>query len=169
MKKLAVYYEENIIDENGKIYDNVLQEWKESEKEIVLCSYKTISYIVGMLSALNVRNVYIVAEGGALVQYGIVTSPKKYYLFSCEEEKGQINEIKAKLQKFVSDIWFQDNMIGITGFVSSEDDKQKLFEFYRQYKNKYRLVNFCLVGKQIRVMPLAISFERALKYIERDM
>ena len=61
-KKMVIYYEEDIVLDNGKVNHDILLEWESSDKEIVLCSHKTISYIVGMLSTIKMRKIYIVAE-----------------------------------------------------------------------------------------------------------
>lgn len=46
-KKFVVYYEEDIVLENGKMSLNILAEWKATDKEMVLCSHKTISLYCG--------------------------------------------------------------------------------------------------------------------------
>lgn len=169
-KKFVVYYEEDIVLENGKMNLNILAECKASDKEIVLCSHKTISYIIGMLSAIDMEKLYIVAESGAFIQYGIEMPPKKHYVFSCEEaEIVQMEEIKNDLKCTFSEIWFQDNTIGINGFVTEDSSVQLLDEKIRGYKSKYPGLNICRKEKQIAIMPMTISFEEALKYIERDM
>ena len=169
-KKFVVYYEEDIVLENGKMNLNILAEWKASDKEIVLCSHKTISYIVGMLSAIDMEKLYIVAESGAFIQYGIEMPPKKHYVFPCEEvENVQMKEIKENLESVFFDMWFQDNTIGINGFISEDSNVQILDEKIREYRSKYPQLNISRKEKQIVIMPMTVSFEEALKYIESDM
>ena len=168
--KFVVYYEEDIILKNGKINLDILSEWKALDKKIVLCSHKTISYIMGMLLAIDMKELYIVAESGAVIQYGVEMPPKKYCTFSCKEtENMQMREIKEDLKSVFSDIWFQDNATGINGFIPKDLGVQILDEKIGEYKSKYLGLNIERRENQIIIMPMTISFDEALKYIERDM
>lgn len=90
---------------------------------VAICSGKPVYYLVGLSRQLGIKNLALLGENGAVFQVGSDLPPSLYSRLDYPKESiRESDDIKAKIQSAIPDMYFQPNEIVLTPFPKNEKE-----------------------------------------------
>ena len=127
MYKLVVFDLDDTLAAVGEVaLSETLALIKNIEKtgvNIAVCSGKPVYYLCGFMRQAGIKNIIMVGENGAVVQFGTSLPPKRFAFFPyLAEADNEISFLKKEIDKLIPDIWYQPNQVALTPFPRSEEE-----------------------------------------------
>lgn len=150
MIKLIVFDLDNTLAPVGKgIIPETIEKLKEIEKtgiRIAICSGKPTFYTCGLMRQIELENPIFVGENGAVIQFGVDLPPRRYEVQTYSKEaKETIRFLRGKIEEFLPHVWFQPNEVGLTPFLTKQEEFDVINKILEDYKEQ---VNDVIVYEQ---------------------
>ena len=150
MIKLIVFDLDNTLAPVGKgIFPETIEKLKEIEKtgiRIAICSGKPTFYTCGLMRQIELENPIFVGENGAVIQFGVDLPPRRYEVQTYSKEaKETIRFLRGKIEEMLPHVWFQPNEVGLTPFLTKQEEFDVINKILADYKEQ---VNDVIVYKQ---------------------
>lgn len=169
MQDIYLYELEKIESNLGRIEHSLINEWRKVEaegKQIIVSSYKNISYVVGLLKGVGGLNPIIIAENGGIVQIGIENPPLFFkILLPTNEEKNEIEDIKGNIQQQFKNVWFMQNEVILGIYINNLQEANKLQKYIDKIEKKSKNTYTRKMQDFVCVIPKSISLQRALELL----
>ena len=169
--KVIVFDLDNTLCDVGKpiLHENILlvKKLEELGNHIVLCSGKPTYYLCGLARQIGLKNIILVGENGAAIQFGVDLPPKQSYIV-CDQLKAmkELDQLKVKLEEqFEGKIWYQPNEVVLTAFPK----KQEYFDAIRTFLQE-NLIDNCAVYEHIDsfdIVPSGVNKYEGLTYLAK--
>lgn len=143
MIRLIVFDLDNTLAKVGKgILPETLLLLKEIEKkgiQIAICSGKPVFYLCGLMRQAELTDPILVGENGAVIQFGVDLPPRRYEVQKYSKEaKETIRFLRGKIEELLPHVWFQPNEVGLTPFLTKQEEFDvinKCLEDYKEHVN----------------------------------
>ena len=150
MIKLIVFDLDNTLAPVGKgILPETIQMLKEIEKsgiKIAICSGKPTFYTCGVMRQVELDDPILIGENGAVIQFGVDLPPRRYEVQKYSKEaKETIRFLRQKIEEAMPYVWFQPNEIGLTPFLTEQEEFDTVNKILEDYKDQ---VNDVIVYEQ---------------------
>lgn len=150
MIKLIVFDLDNTLAPVGKgILPETIEKLKEIEKtgiRIAICSGKPTFYTCGLMRQIELEDPILIGENGAVIQFGVDLPPRRYEVQTYSKEaKETIRFLRGKIEEFLPHVWFQPNEVGLTPFLTKQEEFDVINKILADYKEK---VNDVIVYEQ---------------------
>jgi len=150
MMKLIVFDLDNTLAPVGKgIRPETINMLKEIEKtgiQIAICSGKPTFYTCGLMRQTGLEDPILIGENGAVIQFGVDLPPKKYEVQKYSKEaKETICFLRQKIEEVMPHVWFQPNEVGLTPFLTKQEEFDTVNKILEDYKDQ---VNDVIVYEQ---------------------
>lgn len=150
MIKLIVFDLDNTLAPVGKgILPETIEKLKEIEKSgirIAICSGKPTFYTCGLMRQVGLADPVLVGENGAVIQFGVDLPPRRYEVQSYSKEaKETICFLRGKIEELLPHVWFQPNEVGLTPFLTKQEEFDVINKCLEDYKDQ---VNDVIVYEQ---------------------
>lgn len=150
MIKLIVFDLDNTLAPVGKgILSETIEQLKEIEKSgirIAICSGKPTFYTCGVMRQVELSNPILIGENGAVIQFGVDLPPEKYEVQTYSKEaKETIRFLREKIEELLPRVWFQPNEVGLTPFLTKQEEFDVINNILDDYKDQ---VNDVIVYEQ---------------------
>ena len=150
MIKLIVFDLDNTLAPVGKgILPETIEKVREIEKsgiKIAICSGKPTFYICGLMRQVELIDPILIGENGAVIQFGVDLPPRRYEVQTYSKEaKETIRFLRGKIEEALSHVWFQPNEVGLTPFLTKQEEFDVINKILEDYKDQ---VNDVIVYEQ---------------------
>lgn len=150
MIKLIVFDLDNTLASVGKgILPETIERLCEIEKvgiKIAICSGKPTFYTCGLMRQVELEDPVLIGENGAVIQFGVDLPPRKYEIQSYSKEaKDTIRFLRGKIEELLPHVWFQPNEVGLTPFLTMQEEFDIINKILEDYKEQ---VNDVIVYEQ---------------------
>ena len=150
MIKLIVFDLDNTLAPVGKgILPETIKSLREIEDkgiQIAICSGKPTFYTCGVMRQAELNNPILIGENGAVIQFGVDLPPRKYEVQKYSKEaKETIRFLRAKIEEVLPHVWFQPNEVGLTPFLTKQEEFDAVNKVLEDYKEQ---VNDVIVYEQ---------------------
>lgn len=150
MIKLIVFDLDNTLAPVGKgILPETIEMLKEIEKsgiKIAICSGKPTFYTCGVMRQVGLDNPILIGENGAVIQFGVDLPPRRYEVQKYSKEaKETIRFLRQKIEEAMPYVWFQPNEIGLTPFLTKQEEFDTVNQILETHKDQ---VNDVIVYEQ---------------------
>lgn len=150
MIKLIVFDLDNTLAPVGKgILPETIEKLKEIEQSgirIAICSGKPTFYTCGLMRQIELEDPILVGENGAVIQFGVDLPPRRYEVQTYSKEaKETIRFLRGKIEEFLPHVWFQPNEVGLTPFLTKQEEFDVINKILEDYKEQ---VNDVIVYEQ---------------------
>ena len=150
MIKLVVFDLDGTLAPVGKsILPETLKRIKEIEErgiQIAICSGKPPFYLCGVMRQAGIANPVLVGENGAVIQFGVDLPPSRYEVQEYSKEaKDTIRFLHEKIKERLPHVWFQPNEVGLTPFLTKQEEFDVVNQILEEYKDQ---VNDVIVYEQ---------------------
>jgi len=150
MIKLIVFDLDNTLAPVGKgILPETVEVLKEIEKsgiKIAICSGKPTFYTCGVMRQVELDDPILIGENGAVIQFGVDLPPRRYEVQKYSKEaKKTICFLRQKIEEAMPYVWFQPNEIGLTPFLTKQEEFDTVNKILEDYKDQ---VNDVIVYEQ---------------------
>ena len=150
MIKLIVFDLDNTLAPVGKgILPETINMLKEIEKtgiQIAICSGKPTFYTCGVMRQVGLGNPILIGENGAVIQFGVDLPPRRYEVQKYSKEaKDTIRFLREKIEEAMPHVWFQPNEIGLTPFLTKQEEFDIVNKILEDYKDQ---INDVIVYEQ---------------------
>lgn len=150
MIKLIVFDLDNTLAPVGKgILPETIEKLKEIEKtgiRIAICSGKPTFYTCGLMRQIELEDSILIGENGAVIQFGVDLPPRRYEVQTYSKEaKETIRFLRGKIEEMLPHVWFQPNEVGLTPFLTKQEEFDVINKILADYKDQ---VNDVIVYEQ---------------------
>lgn len=150
MIKLIVFDLDNTLAPVGKgILPGTIEKLREIEKsgvKIAICSGKPTFYTCGIMRQVELSDPILIGENGAVIQFGVDLPPRTYEVQTYSQEaKETIRFLRAKIEEVLPHVWFQPNEVGLTPFLTKQEEFDAINKILDDYKEQ---VNDVIVYEQ---------------------
>jgi len=150
MIKLIVFDLDNTLAPVGKgILPETIEKLREIEKagiKIAICSGKPTFYTCGVMRQVELNDPILIGENGAVLQFGVDLPPRKYEVQKYSKEaKETIRFLRGKIEEVLPHVWFQPNEVGLTPFLTKQEEFDAINKILEDYKEQ---VNDVIVYEQ---------------------
>lgn len=150
MIKLIVFDLDNTLAPVGKgILPETIEKLREIEKagiKIAICSGKPTFYTCGVMRQVELNDPILIGENGAVLQFGVDLPPRKYEVQKYSKEaKETIRFLREKIKEVLPHVWFQPNEVGLTPFLTKQEEFDAINKILEDYKEQ---VNDVIVYEQ---------------------
>lgn len=150
MIKLIVFDLDNTLAPVGKgILPETIEMLRQIEKSgrtIAICSGKPTFYTCGVMRQVGLGNPILIGENGAVIQFGVDLPPRRYEVQKYSNEaKETIRFLREKIEEAMPYVWFQPNEIGLTPFLTKQEEFDTVNKILEDYKDQ---VNDVIVYEQ---------------------
>lgn len=133
---------------------------------IAVCSGKPVYYLCGFMRQVGIKNIIMVGENGAVVQFGTSLPPKRFAFFPyLAEADKEIAFLKKEIDKLIPDIWYQPNQVALTPFPRSEEEFNIILECIDSCKEKITHLTVYKHCDSIDITPSEITKYTGLKHL----
>ena len=88
----------------------------------------------------------LIGEYGAVIQFGVDLPPRRYEVQTYSKEaKDTIHFLREKIEEFLPHVWFQPNEVGLTPFLTRQEEFDVINKILEDYKDQ---VNDVIVYEQ---------------------
>ena len=141
MIKLIVFDLDNTLAPVGKgILPETIEKLKEIEKtgiRIAICSGKPTFYTCGLMRQIELEDPILIGENGAVIQFGVDLPPRRYEVQTYSKEaKETIRFLRGKIEEMLPHVWFQPNEVGLTPFLTKQEEFDVINKILADYKEK---------------------------------
>lgn len=148
--KLIVFDLDNTLAPVGKgILPETIEKLKEIEKtgiRIAICSGKPTFYTCGLMRQIELEDPILIGENGAVIQFGVDLPPRRYEVQTYSKEaKETIRFLRGKIEEMLPHVWFQPNEVGLTPFLTKQEEFDVINKILADYKDQ---VNDVIVYEQ---------------------
>lgn len=150
MIKLIVFDLDNTLAPVGKgILPETIERLKAIEKsgiQIAICSGKPTFYTCGLMRQVELDDPILIGENGAVIQFGVDLPPRRYEVQTYSKEaKETIRFLRGKIEEQLPHVWFQPNEVGLTPFLTKQEEFDTINKILEDYKEQ---VNDVIVYEQ---------------------
>ena len=150
MIKLVVFDLDNTLAVVGKaILPETIEMLKQIEKSgirIAICSGKPTFYTCGVMRQAGLDDPILIGENGAVIQFGVDLPPRRYEVQEYSKEaKETIHFLRGKIEEVLPYVWFQPNEIGLTPFLTKQEEFEAVNKILEDYKEQ---VNDVIIYEQ---------------------
>ena len=140
MMKLIVFDLDSTLAPVGKgILPETIQMLKEIEKsgiKIAICSGKPTFYTCGLMRQVELEDPILIGENGAVIQFGVDLPPRRYEVQKYSKEaKKTIHFLRQKIEEAMPYVWFQPNEVGLTPFLTKQEEFDAVNNILEEYKD----------------------------------
>lgn len=150
MIKLVVFDLDNTLAVVGKAVlpetIEMLKTIEKSGRKIAICSGKPTFYTCGVMRQVGLEDPILIGENGAVIQFGVDLPPRRYEVQKYSKEaKETIRFLREKIEEAMPYVWFQPNEIGLTPFLTKQEEFDTVNKILEDYKDQ---VNDVIVYEQ---------------------
>ena len=143
MMKLIVFDLDSTLAPVGKgILPETIQMLKEIEKsgiKIAICSGKPTYYTCGLMRQVELEDPILIGENGAVIQFGVDLPPRRYEVQKYSKEaKKTIHFLRQKIEEAMPYVWFQPNEVGLTPFLTKQEEFDAVNNILEEYKDQVK-------------------------------
>lgn len=143
MMKLIVFDLDSTLAPVGKgILPETIQMLKEIEKsgiKIAICSGKPTFYTCGLMRQVELEDPILIGENGAVIQFGVDLPPRRYEVQKYSKEaKKTIHFLRQKIEEAMPYVWFQPNEVGLTPFLTKQEEFDAVNNILEEYKDQVK-------------------------------
>ena len=143
MMKLIVFDLDSTLAPVGKgILPETIQMLKEIEKsgiKIAICSGKPTFYTCGLMRQVELEDPILIGENGAVIQFGVDLPPRRYEVQKYSKEaKKTIHFLRQKIEEAMPYVWFQPNEVGLTPFLTKQEEFDAVNNILEEYKEQVK-------------------------------
>ena len=150
MIKLVVFDLDNTLAVVGKAVlpetIEMLKQIEKSGRKIAICSGKPTFYTCGVMRQVGLEDPILIGENGAVIQFGVDLPPRRYEVQKYSKEaKETIRFLREMIEEAMPYVWFQPNEIGLTPFLTKQEEFDTVNKILEDYKDQ---VNDVIVYEQ---------------------
>ena len=143
-----------------------LCDYEASGIKVCLASGKDHYYLTALSRGMGLKNVWIIAENGAVFQ----TNYGKQYLDSSPKIKSELSRFRDQIKIAFPNIWFQNNDISITVFFDSSLSSDSISKFVESHREDYEIEFSCFAHPDtFDIVPVGTDKSLALQRIKKEM
>ena len=124
----------------------MIKEIEKSGIKLAICSGKPTFYTCGVMRQVELDDPILIGENGAVIQFGVDLPPRRYEVQKYSKEaKETIRFLRQKIEEAMPYVWFQPNEIGLTPFLTEQEEFDTVNKILEDYKDQ---VNDVIVYEQ---------------------
>lgn len=166
--KYLIFDLDNTLCELGKpiLPENVkfLHKLEDKGHKIVICSGKPTYYLTGLARQLGLKDIILIGENGAVIQYGVDIPPTFYKVVGKikPELLVKFKDLKTKLDKAMPEgYWYQPDEVCFTVFPKNIEAHNKAVEIINSFD--FKDASVYIHPDAIDIMSVDISKQAGIK------
>ena len=157
---------EAISAENLKL----LKKLQEKQIKIIISSGKPTYYLCGFFRQAGLKDVIMIGENGACVQFGIDLPPVDFEIMPYSViAKNNIEFFKNEILKVLPNIFFQPNLVGVGVFPKNKLEYQKIRKIVEDNSNRIQGIDIYFHSDAVDFAPKEINKFDSLKCLCEKM
>jgi len=172
MMKLIVFDLDNTLAEVGKsILPETVEILKKMENagiRIAVCSGKPTFYSCGLMRQAGLEDTVLIGENGAVIQFGVELPPKRYEVQKYSKDaKETISFLREKIKEVLPKVWFQPNEVGLTPFLTKQEEFDAVNKILEDYKEQVKDVIIYEQADCFDITPVGITKKSGIENLAK--
>lgn len=144
----------------------LLRQMEKNGARIAICSGKPTYYLCGFMRQVELEKPILVGENGAVIQIGVDLPPREFYIHPYSEAaKNSITLLKTEIDKYLPQMWYQPNIVGLTPFPTSEEEFTIIANIVEEQKQQLQEVIVYRHVDSFDITPEGIDKETGIRFL----
>lgn len=144
----------------------LLHSLEQTGYRLAICSGKPTYYLCGFARQAELQNSILIGENGATLQFGVTLPPEAFYTVPYSQEaEQQLDFLRASLEPYKDQLWFQPNKVALTPFPKDPALFPVLKALFDKHRNQLDALSFYRQVDCFDIIPKNITKATGLSFL----